>query len=124
MKNYHRNVLQEGFGCPEFDAGKPTAVFLDLPKPEIAVAHAASVLAKGGRICSFSPALEQVQATAKAMAANGFLRVETVELLERQLQTKFQKGEEDGQTSNIFVQGVRMDKTHTGFLTFGTKYTD
>ena len=67
----HRDVLSNGFlldtvGSSENDvasvtAGSIDAVFLDLPKPQIAVAHANEVLRKKGKLCNFSPCIEQVQ---------------------------------------------------------------
>ena len=67
----HRDVLSNGFlldtvGSSENDvasvtAGSIDAVFLDLPKPQIAVAHAFEVLRKKGKLCNFSPCIEQVQ---------------------------------------------------------------
>ena len=64
------------------------AVFLDLPKPWEAVVHAAKVLKKGGKICCFSPCIEQVQKTHEALKINGFWEMEMVESLCRNFERK------------------------------------
>ena len=57
----HRDVLAEGFLLEDKVVKESVdAVFLDLPRPEEAVAHAYLVLKKKGKICNFSPCIEQV----------------------------------------------------------------
>lgn len=82
----HRDICQDGFGIE----GLADAVFLDLPHPWEAVDSAAAALKPGcgGRICSFSPCVEQVQRTCEALRARGFVDVVTLECLERPYEFK------------------------------------
>lgn len=82
----HRDVCQDGFGIE----GLADAVFLDLPHPWKAVDSAAAALKPGcgGRLCSFSPCVEQVQRTCEALRARGFVDVVTLECLERPYEFK------------------------------------
>ncbi|XP_068247074.1 tRNA (adenine(58)-N(1))-methyltransferase catalytic subunit TRMT61A-like [Palaemon carinicauda] len=82
----HRDVCVEGLGVE----GVADAVFLDLPKPWEALPHAVSALkADGGRICSFSPCIEQVCRTCETMSASGMREISTVECLAREFQVKY-----------------------------------
>jgi tRNA (adenine57-N1/adenine58-N1)-methyltransferase catalytic subunit len=90
----HRDVLSEGFllkdkeGNKLMDAEMADAVFLDLPSPEKAQDHAYKVLKHKGRVCNFSPCIEQVQKAARRMAELGFYDIRTVECLSRELSVK------------------------------------
>ncbi|KAJ2006788.1 tRNA (adenine-N(1)-)-methyltransferase catalytic subunit trm61 [Coemansia thaxteri] len=77
----HRDVLANGFGV----TGIADAVFLDLPAPWDAVASAKEALRRDtvGRICSFSPCIEQVQRTALALDEHGFADIRMYECLVR-----------------------------------------
>lgn len=79
---HHRDVIANGFPVENY----ADAVFLDLPRPDQAIHHAASALKKtGGRLCSFSPCIEQVQRTCEKLneADSGFSEIETIEIVQR-----------------------------------------
>ena len=110
----HRDVCQNGFG-PDV-ANKADAVFLDLPHPWEAVSHAVdamkssgrnkiklstnqylkrvnlhinsnwSLSLSGGRLCSFSPCIEQVQRTCEKLKTLGFVELVTLEVLIKEYQ--------------------------------------
>jgi tRNA (adenine57-N1/adenine58-N1)-methyltransferase len=75
------DVYAAGFALP---AGVwADGVLLDLPNPWLAVAHAREALKERGRLCSFSPCVEQVSKTCDALRAHGFTDVTTIECLVR-----------------------------------------
>lgn len=89
----HRDVLANGFlllGESEKGQDKTVTedsidcVFLDLPSPQIAVEHAYKVLRKQGKLCNFSPCIEQVQKATTMMAKLGFYNIKTIECLSRE----------------------------------------
>lgn len=75
----HRDVIADGFGMDNV----ADAVFLDLPAPWDAVAAAKKALRRDtiGRVCSFSPCIEQVQKTALALNEHGFCDIRMYECL-------------------------------------------
>ncbi|XP_078090149.1 tRNA (adenine(58)-N(1))-methyltransferase catalytic subunit TRMT61A isoform X2 [Mustelus asterias] len=76
----NQDVCKEGFGVDNV----ADAVFLDIPSPWEAVKYAKSALKmEGGRICSFSPCIEQVQRTCLAMTEEDFMDISTFEILLR-----------------------------------------
>lgn len=76
----NQDVCKDGFGV----TGVADAVFLDIPSPWEAVTHAkAAMKRQGGRVCSFSPCIEQVQKTCEALADQGFEEINTLEILLR-----------------------------------------
>lgn len=83
-----KDACHEGFGDEMADA--VDAVFLDLPHPWDAIGHAKKCLRRstGGRLCSFSPCIEQVQKTIEAMKKAGFKDVRTLECLLRPFQVR------------------------------------
>jgi len=57
----HRDVLSDGFLLQgKVEEGSADACFLDLPSPQLAVKHAYQILKKKGKLCNFSPCIEQV----------------------------------------------------------------
>lgn len=87
---YVRDVEAGGFG-PALEAATADAVFLDLPGPWKAVPSAAACLRPDGVLCAFSPCIEQVQATAAALAGHGFVAISTQELLLREYEVRRQR---------------------------------
>ncbi|CAF1109374.1 unnamed protein product [Didymodactylos carnosus] len=84
---YHRDVLRDGF----LHENIADAVFLDLPAPWDAIEHVIKVMKKtGGRLCTFSPCIEQVQRTCQRLRACGFEEISTIECLRRTHEFKYQ----------------------------------
>ncbi|KAM9354083.1 tRNA (adenine(58)-N(1))-methyltransferase catalytic subunit TRMT61A isoform 2-T2 [Pholidichthys leucotaenia] len=140
----NQDVCKEGFGV----TGVADAVFLDIPSPWEAVGHAKMAMKRqGGRVCSFSPCIEQVQRTCEALQEQGFEEINTLEVLLRvhdvrtvslplpdfgpdpSSQTGQDVMEEAPPTTLPNHAAVTMKTTsqprempgHTGYLTFATK---
>ncbi|XP_061598802.1 tRNA (adenine(58)-N(1))-methyltransferase catalytic subunit TRMT61A [Cololabis saira] len=140
----NQDVCKDGFGV----TGVADAVFLDIPKPWEAVGHAKTAMKKhGGRLCSFSPCIEQVQRTCEALESQGFDEVSTLEVLLRVLDVRtitlplpdfgpdpanhVESNAVDGAPPSAAAAppSVTMKTTtpptkmaaHTGYLTFATK---
>ncbi|KAJ3105799.1 tRNA (adenine(58)-N(1))-methyltransferase catalytic subunit trmt61a [Phlyctochytrium bullatum] len=86
IKVHHRDVCGEGFGLEDI----ADAVFLDLPSPWEAVGAAKKALKRGkvGKLCSFSPCIEQVQKTVDTLIEHGFFDVSMFEVLTRPFDIK------------------------------------
>ena len=76
----HRDVCADGFINIDQSVD---AVFLDLPHPWEAIESASSALKNGGRICCFSPCIEQVQKSSESLRNLNFMDVETYECVLR-----------------------------------------
>ncbi|KAF9097178.1 tRNA (adenine-N(1)-)-methyltransferase catalytic subunit trm61 [Mortierella sp. AM989] len=76
-----RDVCKDGFDLEN----KVDAVFLDLPAPWEAVASAKKAFKqdKIGKICTFSPCIEQISRTVTALNENGFVDIQMFECLIR-----------------------------------------
>ena len=86
------------------------AVVLDLATPWLVVPHAYLVLKGSGTLTSFSPTIDQVVKTVEALETQGFVDIETVELLMRRMQV------ERGKT-----RPETLMTGHTGYITFARK---
>ncbi|ORZ28591.1 tRNA methyltransferase complex subunit Cpd1 [Lobosporangium transversale] len=76
-----RDVCKDGFGLENM----VDAVFLDLPAPWEAVASAKKAFKqdKIGKICTFSPCIEQISRTVTSLSENGFVDIQMYECLIR-----------------------------------------
>ncbi len=97
--------ITEGIDEEEVDA-----VVLDMATPWLVVPHAYSALKGGGAMVSFSPTIDQVVKTVEALKENGFVAIETVESLMREMQ--IERGKTRPQT---------IMTAHTGYITFARK---
>ncbi|KAL3277530.1 hypothetical protein HHI36_012875 [Cryptolaemus montrouzieri] len=78
-----RDVCTDGFGKDL--EGKADSVFLDLPQPWLAATFTSQVFKRGGgRLCSFSPCVEQVQKMCSALTNLGYQEIQTMEVLQSQ----------------------------------------
>ncbi|XP_046745532.1 tRNA (adenine(58)-N(1))-methyltransferase catalytic subunit TRMT61A [Diprion similis] len=137
-----RDVCQTGFG----DAleGKADAIFLDLPHPWLTIEHARRCFRKsGGRLCSFSPCIEQVQRTCENLESAGFIEIKTIECLQRELTVQYKtlpvlkleclksKHTDDNKNQNngkevggqerlVTVSHAHSLPGHTGYITIAT----
>lgn len=96
---------REGFAESDVDA-----VFLDLGDPWNIVPQAYSCLKGGSNVASFSPTVNQVEKTVTALKKEGFIDIETCELLLRNM--RIEEGKSRPETRMI---------GHTGYLTFARK---
>ena len=78
----HRDVCSDGFAVPK---GDPEAAFLDLPAPWEAIPHLPGVFNRNrmGRVCCFSPCIEQVLSTHAALRKHGFTNITTYDIYYR-----------------------------------------
>ena len=88
----HRDVCADGFVAAPSTPLHATAVFLDLPAPWLALPHltrrAPLHPSAAVHICSFSPCIEQVIATAAALRRAGWTHLTTHEIAHRRLDVR------------------------------------
>lgn len=135
----HRDVCKSGFSSNELQLnGTIDAVFLDLPEPWHAIKHTLPLFnrAVAGRICCFSPCIEQVQKTCEELMAQGFIEIRMFECLQKSLETKptlvhdvqslikrrsCDSAEKAGEPKKFSsVRSLTEIKGHTAYLTFAT----
>merc|ERR1712048_1104228 len=75
----HGDVCKDGFGESLRDA--VDGVFLDLPAPWQALQHVDECLVEGGKICTFSPCIEQIDRTARELRRRRYQNVRMFETL-------------------------------------------
>jgi tRNA (adenine57-N1/adenine58-N1)-methyltransferase len=93
-----------------FDERDLDAVMVDIADPWRIVRRAYKCLKGGAPIASFSPTFNQVEKTVEALKRAGFVEVETVECILREIRV------EKGKTRPVtFMVG------HTGYITFAKK---
>ncbi|XP_011644007.1 tRNA (adenine(58)-N(1))-methyltransferase catalytic subunit TRMT61A isoform X3 [Pogonomyrmex barbatus] len=62
----------------------------DLPHPWLAIEHTTVALKKtGGKLCFFSPCIEQVQRTCTKLIYKGFIEIHTYECLQREMNVQY-----------------------------------
>lgn len=120
LENAKRNLEEAGFYDfvefklrevgDGFDEKEVDVIVLDLPSPWEGVPAAARSIRGGGRIASLSPSYNQVEKTVESLSENGFVYLDTVEVLVRKILVRTGK-------TRPFERMV----SHTGFLTFGRK---
>ncbi|CAH1995798.1 unnamed protein product [Acanthoscelides obtectus] len=135
----HHDVCVNGFG-DDLD-NKADAVFLDLPHPWLAIPHTVkSFKDTGGRICSFSPCIEQVQKSCLILSKYGFQEIQTTEVLQTQYSVQqrtlpvlnlecLKVSKEEAELEKQIKRDVTKVMSaippasvpgHTGYLTFAT----
>lgn len=107
QKNVKHRVGDCRDGFAETDAD---AVFLDIPFPWEGVPSAARSLAGGGTLASVSPTINQVEKTVESMSNEGFILIETLEVLTRKLKILTGRSRPDDRMIG-----------HTAYLTIGRK---
>lgn len=123
LEQARRNVSAAGLEGPvEFKIGDARtgiverdadAVILDIPDPWEAVVSSAEALRPCGYFASYSPNMEQVNRTVKALRAATFVEIRSVEIIEREIVVH-----EAGTHPSFAPLG------HTGYLTFARKVLD
>ena len=116
-----RDVIASGF--PAALDATADCLFLDLPAPWAVVPAAHRALKEGGRLCLFSPCIEQVTKNCQALAGN-FKDIRTFEVLLKpwglrdDVRNRKRKA---GEGERKFVSYQLPMRGHTAYLTFARK---
>lgn len=93
-----------------FSGDKFNSLILDIPSPWDSIEHLSGNLVSGGRICCYSPTFNQMEKNAAALKKNGYLVLENMEILKRDMLVRDNATRPD---NNVIG--------HTAFMTFGVK---
>ena len=135
----HRDVIQDGFILDDNSLANPLhkkcgSMFIDLPSPWLAISHAKKVMRSGAYFVSFSPCIEQISQTMKAMKENNFIELRMFECLYRTFSYAkttqvripiLNKKRKKGEVIQFHDVDINLTKNkcdmrgHTGFLLFG-----
>jgi len=85
-------------------------IILDLPEPWGAIGKVTQSLKMGGLLVSLSPNVGQVQLTHRELRTNGYINIQTFELLKR-----------DWMVDDLRARPVDRMVAHTGFITVAKK---
>uniref|UniRef100_A0A6B2LC00 tRNA (adenine(58)-N(1))-methyltransferase n=1 Tax=Arcella intermedia TaxID=1963864 RepID=A0A6B2LC00_9EUKA len=137
------DACEDGFS--DRPDGSVDAIFLDLPSPWLVAPNANKRLRANGKLCSFSPCIEQVQKMCESLTTSGFSEITTVECLVRNYEVKniaeeLEDEEEEekkkkkkmkrktpkqkpksSKPDTVVFFPVPTSRGHTGYLTFATK---
>ena len=117
-----RDVIEFGFPL----SLSVDAVFLDLPSPWQVIKHAKDILKENGRICTFSPAIEQVMKNVRALQSEGFHEIRTLEIMLKPWGLDLPKNPSIGDKRKL-VSSCKPGsfqlpmRGHTSYLTFAIK---
>jgi tRNA (adenine57-N1/adenine58-N1)-methyltransferase len=119
-KNAHKNISRAGLGeyvvfgqrvsAEPFPEKDYDVVTLDIPTPWEEVKVVKQALKKGGYVVSLNPTFNQIEKMAEALREEGFMMIESIELLERPILARA------GKTRPV----MRM-VSHTEFMLFAIK---
>ncbi len=105
---FGQSDVRDGISQEDVDA-----VALDLEDPWAAIEPAWKALRPCGHVAAFSPNMEQVKDTVRAMTRRPFIEIRTVELIEREMEVR-----------DVGVRPSFAPLGHTGYLTFARKVLD
>jgi len=106
--SFRQSDVRDGISQEDIDA-----VALDLEDPWAAIEPAWKALRPCGHVAAFSPNMEQVKDTVRALTGRPFIEVRTVELIEREMEVR-----------DVGVRPSFAPLGHTGYLTFARKVLD
>ena len=108
VTSLHGDVCADGWEYANTAHGSVDAAIFDLPQPWDAVRHVASYLRPGGRLCTFSPCIEQIARTQEALVACGFTGIEVIEVVVRtHAVSQQQGGDASSALALALAQGAR-----------------